>query len=97
VTPLEKLCRMLRNTVRRWPSARLYNLRDGFGVSLDERTYVKLSYSGNWTPEDMRDLHALFAVWLVADPSALLSGGSLLAGVLQTAKLAVEQSSTPQA
>ena len=82
-----KLVRMLRNIVRRFPQARVEIIRDGFGVSLDAQTYMRTSYSGHWTDADMRDLHALFATWYVADGAYLTSGGQRLAGVLQTVEL----------
>jgi hypothetical protein len=94
-TPLVKLSRMLRSMLRRYPSARLQLTRDGFGVSLDAQTYMRTSYSGHWTDADMRDLHALFAVWYVADGGLLTSGGQPLAGVLRTAELESVRSSTP--
>lgn len=83
--PLAKLCRMLRSMLRRYPQARLWVYQGGFGVSLDAQTYMRVSYSGNWTAEDMRDLHALFATWLIADPARLTTHGERLAGVLQKA------------
>ena len=92
-----KLVRMLRSIVRRYPQARLQITRDGFGVSLDAQTYMRTSYSGHWTDADMRDLHALFATWYVADGAYLTSGGQRLAGVLQTVDLEFARSSTPQA
>jgi hypothetical protein len=77
----DKLLRMLRSTARKYPQGRLWSTRGGFGVSLGETEWLKLSYSGRWTPQDMRDLLALFVVWLVVDPQRLLGGGSPLAGV----------------
>jgi hypothetical protein len=91
-----KLVRMLRNIVRRYPQARLQITRDGFGVSLDAGTYMRTSYSGRWTDADMRDLHALFATWYVADAPFLTSGGVALAGVLHKVTLESAQSSTRQ-
>lgn len=88
---------MLQSTARRFPLARLGTTLGGFGVSLDAQTSMRVSYSGRWTPEDMRDCLALFAVWLVADPDALLGSGTLLVGVLQAAQRELEQSSTQQA
>jgi len=93
VTLVAKLCRMLRSTLRRYPQARLLNTQDAFGVWLDERMYLQVSYSGHWTAEDMRDCLALFATWLIADPSRILSGGTRLDGVLQTAQAASDLSS----
>lgn len=95
-TPLGKLCRMLRSTLRRYPRARLLNTRAAFGASLDETTFMQVSYSGNWTAEAMRDCLALFATWLVADPARLLDSGTSLAGVLQTVQAESAQSSTRQ-
>lgn len=81
-SPLVKLSRMLRNTLRRWSRATLITTLDGFGVSLDAQTYVKVSVSGPLSDADLRDLLALFAVWLVADPSRLRNGGTPLAGFI---------------
>jgi hypothetical protein len=94
-SPLGKLCRMLQNMLRRYPQARLWTTKDGFGVSLDAATYVVVSYSGNWSDEAMRDCHALFATWYVAAPAALRMEGRHLAGVLQAAKEELSRSSTP--
>jgi hypothetical protein len=95
-TPLVKLSRMLRNIVRRFPQARVEITRDGFGVSLDAQTYMRTSYSGHWTDADMRDCHALFATWYVADGAYLTSGGQRLDGVLRTVQAESEQSYTRQ-
>jgi hypothetical protein len=91
-----KLVRMLRSIVRRYPLARLQITRDGFGVSLDATTYMRTSYSGHWTDADMRDLHALFATWYVADGAFLTSGGAALAGVLHKVQAESAQSFTRQ-
>jgi hypothetical protein len=72
-------------------------MRGGFGVSLDASTFMQVSYNGNWTDADMRDLHALFATWYVAAPATLRMEGRHLAGVLQMAEAESVQSSTPQA
>jgi hypothetical protein len=93
-TPLGKLCRMLRSMLRKFPQAHLLNTVDAFGVSLDANTYMQVSYSGQWTPEAMRDCLALFATWLVADPAPIMRKGVLLAGVLQTVEREYEQSVT---
>lgn len=90
--PLAKLCRMLRSMLRRYPQARLWVFLGGFGVSLDAQTYVRVSYSGNWTTGDMRDLHALFATWLIADPTRLRANGESLSGVLREATQASDLS-----
>jgi hypothetical protein len=95
-TPVEKLCRMLRSTLRKYPRAHLLNTVAAFGASLDEQTYMQVSYSGRWTAEDMRDCLALFATWLVADPKRLLTPGAPLDGVLLAVRLESEQSSMPQ-
>ncbi len=84
--PLVKLSRMLRNTLRRWTRARLVTTLDGFGVSLDAHTYVKVSVSGPLTDADLRDLLVLFATWLVADPSRLRNDGTPLAGFIARVK-----------
>jgi hypothetical protein len=94
--PLDKLCRMLRSTLRRYPRAHLLNTVGAFGASLDAQTFVQVSYSGNWTADNMRDCLALFAVWLVADPQRLLTPGVPLAGVLQKVQADSEQFSGRQ-
>jgi len=62
---------MLRNTLRNYPTTKLVKLKGGFGVSLAENTYLYVSFSGNLTDTEKRDLLALFATWLVADPDGL--------------------------
>lgn len=91
-TPHEKLLRMLRNTLRRFPHAHLLNTQAAFGVSLDDNTYMQVSYSGRWTAEDMRDCLALFAVWLVAEPTRIMQNGVRLDGVLLGANAVSGQS-----
>lgn len=71
-TPLNKLCRMLQNTLRSYPRARLLHGRGGFGGSLDANTCIYIRYVGNWSPEDLRDCLALFATWLAVDPDRLI-------------------------
>lgn len=80
--PLVKLSRMLRNMLRRWTRATLVTTLDGFGVSLDAQTYVKVSISGPLSDAELRDLLVLFAVWLVADPSRLRNRGAPLGGFI---------------
>lgn len=93
---VEKLCRMLRNTLRKYPRAHLLNTVAAFGASLDDGTYMQVSYSGRWTAEDMRDCLALFATWLVADPKRLLTPGLPLDGVLRAAQTESAPSNTRQ-
>ena len=95
-TPLVKLSRMLRSMLRRYPLARPAITRDVFGVSLDAQTYMRVSYRGNWTAEDMRDCLALFATWCVADPGRILTPGESLAGVSYTVKRHLERSNTQE-
>jgi hypothetical protein len=78
--PHEKLLRMLRNTLRKYPRARLMRTQEGFGASLGDGTFLWITCRGHLTPEDMRDLLALFATWLVVDPDYLRAGGSMLSG-----------------
>lgn len=75
-----KLLRMLRSTLRRYPSAKLERTRDGFGASLDASTSMRIRLSGSLTEQDIRDLLALFATWLVVDGAYLRAGGTPLAG-----------------
>jgi len=93
-TPLVKLCRMLRSMSRSYPRGRLWRTAGGFGASLDEQTYIKVSFSGRWTADNMRDWLALFATWCVADPEYLFDRGQLLAGVLLTVEQDSEQSNS---
>lgn len=95
-TPAEKLCRMLRSMLRRYPQAKLCITQDGFGVLLDANTCMQVSYTGRWTESDMRDCLALFATWCVADPGRILRGGIDISGVLQTVQQESAQSSTRQ-
>jgi hypothetical protein len=80
----ERLIRMLRSTLRRYPRAKLQATRGGFGVSLDEFTILRVCWDGPLSAADIRDLLALFAVWLVADPEVLLSAGTPLSGFSAT-------------
>lgn len=68
----KKLLAMLRNTQQRYPTMKVLTRRGAFGVFTDEGTYLYINYSGNLTDQEKRDLLALFATWLVADPDALL-------------------------
>lgn len=79
-TPVVKLSRMLRSTLRRYPQAKLLRTLDGFGVWLGEGHSLRVRLSGSWTDADIRDCLALFATWLVADGEYLRSGGTALAG-----------------
>jgi hypothetical protein len=69
--PLDRLCRMLRNTLRSFPQAKLLHGRDGFGALLDDGRLVYIRWSGDLSDTDLRDLLALFATWLVVDPARL--------------------------
>lgn len=83
-SPLAKLSRMLRSMSRRWPNTSLLTTTEGFGVRRIDGSYLHIVYSGRWTDEDMRDLLALFATWLVADPDKLRPPTPTLDGVLLT-------------
>jgi hypothetical protein len=83
---LAKLCRMLRSMLRRYPQAKQLITQADFGASLDATTYIRISYAGRWTAEDMRDWLALFAVWCVARPEDLFVPDLPLAGVLRGAQ-----------
>lgn len=69
---LGKLSRMLQNTLRNWPLARVVRRKGGYGVSLAEETYLRVSYSSDLTLPQQRDLLALLATLLVADPDKLI-------------------------
>lgn len=67
-----KLVSMLRSTLRSWPRARLQHSTSGdFGVSLDGATFVRVCTNGGLTDEDLRDVLALFVVWLAVEPDRL--------------------------
>ncbi len=68
-----KLIRMLRSMWRNYPKSRLEIRKGGYGVWLDEKTYLRVSYSKHLTAEQQRDWLALLATWLVADPNKLLN------------------------
>jgi hypothetical protein len=68
-TQRAKLVGMLRNTLQRWPRARLQRSTAGdFGVSLGEGTFARFVFSTDLTIQDKRDLLVLFATWVVVDP-----------------------------
>jgi hypothetical protein len=67
-----KLLAMLQNTRRSYPTMKLLTRKGAFGAFTDEGTYLYVNFSGNLTDTEKRDLLALFATWLVADPDALL-------------------------
>jgi len=69
---LGKLCRMLRNTLRSYPQARLLHGREGFGVVLGDGVSLFIRFSGHLAPADLRDLLVLFATWLAVDPARLI-------------------------
>lgn len=96
VIQLGKLSRMLQSIVRRFPQTHLEVIRGGFGASLADGTWMRVSYDGRWTPADMRDFLALFATWLVVDPQRILSGGEALDGVSQTALVELRRSQVQQ-
>lgn len=68
----KKLLAMLRNTLRRWPTTKLETRKGEFGAFMGDGTYLRVSYSSDLTDSEKRDLLALFATWLVADPATLL-------------------------
>lgn len=74
-TPRAKLARMLRSTLQRYPQARLLRKRGAFGASLGEGRYLQVSFSGELSAADLRDLLVLFATWLAADPDRILPNG----------------------
>lgn len=71
-TRINKLCRMLRNTLQSFPNARVHRGRDGFGASLGGGTWIWIRSSGHLNAGQLRDLLALFATWCVVDPGFLL-------------------------
>lgn len=81
----KKLIRMLRSTLRRWQTPKLETRRDGFGVFMGGSTFLSVSYSSDLTDMEKRDLLALFATWLVADPETLLPWTIRQGGLSSTA------------
>ena len=75
VDPRAKLCRMLRNTLRSFPTAKLLHGKGGFGASLDDGRLIYIRWTGDLSDADLRDLLALFATWLVVDPERLHDAG----------------------
>lgn len=67
-----KLLAMLRNTQLSYPTMKIMKRRGAFGVFTDDGTYLYVNYSGSLTDLEKRDLLALFATWLIADPDGLL-------------------------
>ena len=82
---LAKLCRMLRSTSQKWPNTSLLVTAEGFGARRTDGSYLHIVSSGHWTNEDIRDLLALFATWLEADPAKLRPTDTLQDGVSLTA------------
>ena len=82
-TPREKLFRMLQSMSRRFPRTYLTGTSDGFGVRLEDGSFLQVVYNGRWSDEDMRDFLVLFATWLVADPARLRNAGIPLGGALR--------------
>lgn len=79
-TPREKLSRMLASMSRRFPRTYLTGTSDGFGVRLEDGSFLQVVYSGRWSDADMRDFLALFATWLAADPERIRHAGTPLGG-----------------
>jgi hypothetical protein len=77
---LEKLCRMLRNTLRNYPRAKLLHGKDGFGALLGDGISLYVRWSGHLAPADVRDLLALFVTWLAVDPQRLVDPESEAGG-----------------
>lgn len=95
-SPLDRLCRMLQNMSRRWPNTYLVATVGGFGVRSADGRYLHIVCNGHWSDADLRDFLALFATWLVADPSGLRDSGTRLAGALQQVAEELQQSSGQQ-
>lgn len=74
-TRKNRLCRMLQNTLRSYPRAKLLHGRGGFGASLDATRSIYVRFVGPLSDQDLRDLLALFATWLAVDPERLRSEG----------------------
>jgi hypothetical protein len=72
---LDKLCRMLRNTLRSFPQAKLLHGAEGFGASLGKGRSLYIRSVGDLRDQDLRDLLVLFATWLAVDPERLHDGG----------------------
>ncbi len=69
---LSRLVHMLRNTLRNFPMAKLHHGKDVFGALLGDGCSISIHWTGNLSNEDLRDLLALFATWLVVDGGRLI-------------------------
>lgn len=76
---------MLQNTLQNYPQAKVHRNPGAFGVLLDERTYLRLCWSGPLSRRDMRDLLVLFASWLAVEPNALVGADTAHRGFSVTA------------
>ena len=81
VSPRGKLLRMLQSMSRRFPRTYLTGTSGGFGVRLEDGSFLQVVYNGHWSDDNMRDFLALFATWLVADPDTLRRPGIPLDGL----------------
>jgi hypothetical protein len=72
---------MLESISRRFPRTYLIGTSEGFGVRLEDGSFLQVVYSGRWSDEDLRDFLALFATWLAADADRLRNAGIPLVGV----------------
>lgn len=75
-----RLLAMLRSTLQSWPKMMLSTQKGEFGASSEGGTYLYVSYSSDLTAEQKRDLLALFATWLIADPDGLLPESTTQSG-----------------
>lgn len=76
---------MLQSTLQSYPLAKVHRNPGAFGVSLDERTYLRVCWSGRLSRQDLRDLLVLFATWLAVEPNALIGEDTELRGCSVTA------------
>ena len=74
---LAKLSGMQRNTLRNYPFTRVWRRKGAYGVSLGDGGYLRVLYSPRLTATQQRDLLALLATWLVADPNGLIPPNTL--------------------
>lgn len=92
---LKKLSRMLRSTLRKWPRLRVMRQSGAFGAYLDAATYLRVSFSGDLTREDISDLLTLCTVWWRSDEDFLDVRSGLQGGSSATDDAPPQQSSGP--
>jgi hypothetical protein len=70
-----RLLRMLQSMQRNFPRTKVWKRRGGFGVSMDDGTFLRIQCSDTLTDDQLRAWLGLFAGWLSVDPAALRNPG----------------------